>query len=157
MLTIEQANNDDLTTILNWTIQLHQHEDDGKLKSHIEFETHLSKWLKLEINNPNCLYLIGKIGGIPVGFIGAASIINDNGFLENPIKGVIQLLWVEPKHRQKHVALELVEEIEHCFREMGIHYVECTYTTSNQLAKSFWSKQGYIENSTTARKFIIEN
>jgi len=135
-------------------LSLHQHEDDGKIPTHNNFESNLQKWLLLELENPRSLYLIIEVENIPVGFVGATSILNDNGFLGNPIKGVIQLLWIVPEYRKKRAAELLLEEVEHCFRQIGIKYVECTYTVTNQLAEYFWEKQGYKKNSVTARKII---
>ncbi len=149
-----QAIVNDLQTIVKFTLKLHQHEDDGNIASHINFKCNLTQWLTNELDDPRTLFLIAEDNREPVGFIGATTIINDNGFLANPIKGVIQLLWIEPEYRKNHLADKLVSDIEQCFKSMGIAYIECTYTASNQEAKSFWSKQAYKENSITARKFI---
>ena len=151
---IREASINDLDTITQYAFALHQYEDDREIAPHQGFYLNLKTWLSAELSNPRSLFLMAENGNKPIGFIGATSIINDNGFLANPIKGVIQLLWVESEYRKNHIAKKLVDEIEHCFKEIGIEYVECTYTASNWLAKSFWEKQGYKKNSITARKFI---
>jgi len=163
---IREACLDDLEIIYQLTLKLHIHEDDGSIKTHDHFETNLKSWLKVEFNNPRTLFLIAENlideGLIDegnnriIGFISATSIINDNGFLASPIKGVIQLLWVEPEFRQHSIAKNLVYNVEQCFKEIGIKYVECSYTSFNNQAKAFWSKLGYLNNSITARKFITE-
>ena len=152
--TTRQATINDLDIITHYTFKLHQHEDDGIIAPHVDFLSNLKKWLSAELNNSRSLFLIAQQNAIPIGFIGATSILNDNGFLANPIKGVIQLLWVEDNYRKNRIAKNLVDEIEQCFRKIGIEYVECTYTVQNRLASSFWDKRGYEENSITARKFI---
>lgn len=150
--TIRQANPRDIDVIFQYTIALHQHEDDGEIPPHKHFTINLKKWLLSELNNLASLFLIIEDKRIPFGFIGATSIVNDNGFLESPVKGVIQLLWVDKDYRNKHAANMLLEEVEKCFRELGIQFSECSYTVSNSLAESFWTKNGYLKSSITNRK-----
>ena len=102
------------------------------------------------------MILITVKNNIDIGFILAVSVVNDNGFLQFPIKGVIQLLWIEPKERKSGAAQQLLEQVNQCFISTDIHYVECSYTVKNILAKEFWNKQGYVETSTIARKILIE-
>ncbi len=154
--SFREASLADLDIITQFTYQLHQHEDDGQIPINKDFFSNLRKWLSTELANPRSLYLIAEHNQEPIGFIGATSIINDNGFMENPIKGVIQLVWIELEFRKNHIAEKLVDEVEHCFKQIGIDYVECSYTASNQLAQGFWGKQGYEKNSITARKVITK-
>jgi len=154
---LREAHLDDIELIYQLTLKLHIHEDDGSVKTHKQFETNLKNWLKVEFNNPRTLFLIAEDKGRVAGFISATSIINDNGFLASPIKGIIQLLWVEPQFRKHSIAKELVHNVESCFKEIGITYVECNYTSFNNQAKFFWSKLGYSENSITARKIITDS
>lgn len=153
-IILREASASDLEIITQYTIKLHQHEDDGKIKPHQNFAINLKKWLSSGLADPRSLFLIATQNDAPIGFIGATSIINDNGFLAHAMKGNIQLIWVEPDHRKKGVAEKLVDEIEHCFKEIGIDYVECSYTATNHLAEVFWSNNGYEKNSVTARKFL---
>ena len=155
-INTRQATINDLDIIAQYTFKLHQHEDDRIIAPHVDFLSNLKMWLSAELNNSRSLFLIAELDTIPIGFIGATSIINDNGFLANPIKGVIQLLWVEENYRKNRIAKKLVDEVEQCFKSIGIEYVECTYTAQNTLANSFWEKRGYEKNSITARKFISD-
>jgi ribosomal protein S18 acetylase RimI-like enzyme len=156
---IRQASKKDLELITRFTIQLHHHESDNEITSHENFEVNLGKWLALEIENPNSLMLIADLksseaSNQPIGFISATSVINDNGFLRDPIKGVIQLLWVDKKYRTRKIAYSLVKNIEACFSNLGIKYVECSYTHQNSLAENYWAKCGYKKTSITARKIF---
>ncbi len=153
-LILRQAKVIDIDIMTDFTLKLHQHEDDGTIEAHLNFHSNLKKWLSAELDNPNALFLIAEYEQCPIGFIGATSVINDNGFLANPLKGVIQLLWISSEYRNKHIANQLVAEVEICFKEVGIGYVECSYTNTNKLANKFWDKQGYKGNSITARKFL---
>ena len=153
-MNIREASQRDLSQIVEYTLALHQHEDDGKIAANPHFSDNLSEWLSSELDSAQSLFLIAERKSNPVGFIGAMSIINDNGFLANPAKGLIQLLWVDEKSRNKNIAENLVKEVEHCFKRVGIEYVECNYTCVNNLAESFWSKLGYAKHSVTARRFI---
>jgi len=154
--SIAEACPEDLETIYHLTLKLHDHEDDGSVKTHEHFEINLKKWLKHELNNPRTLILIAKYKNKTIGFISATSLLNDNGFLASPIKGIIQLLWIEPEFRKHSIAKQLVNNVERCFKEVGIEYVECSYTNFNEQAKHFWSKLGYLENSISARKFLAD-
>lgn len=153
-ITFREASLLDLDIITQYTLEIHQYEDDGAVSPHVNFLQNLKNWLSTEINNPRSLFLIAETNNTPIGFIGSTSVINDNGFLANPIKGIIQLLWVVPEYRKKHIAEKMVDEVEHCFREIGVEYVECNYTVANKIAESFWEGLEYKKNSITARKFI---
>ncbi len=153
-LQIVQAIPEDLPLILKWTLSLYQHEDDGLLPAADNFEENLSKWLSQQVSAENCLILIAQQHNTPAGFIAASSIINDNGFLKEALKGYIQLIWVDEEHRSQGIAQELLTAVEECFKSIGIHYVECSYIANNQLARNFWDKSGYKLVSETVRKFI---
>lgn len=153
-LYIRKAESHDLTQILNWTLKLHFHEDDGSLLPHESFEENLAQWLEKDIKNSSSLYLIGIINDQPVAFIAGSQVINDNGFLKSPTKGIIQLLWVEPDYRAHGIAQKLLATIEECFSEIGIGYIECTYTANNSEAKAFWQKHKFMPFSVSMRKFL---
>ena len=156
-ITVRQAILEDLEQMTQWTLELHQHEDDGDLKMRPDFGSNLNKWLSQELTNANSLFLIAQSKGTPVGFIFANSVINDNGFLLDPLKGIVHLLWVVKDYRKQHVAAKLLDETEKCFSTININYVECNYTANNQLARKFWDKKGYIQRSITARKALTRN
>ncbi|MGX5174564.1 GNAT family N-acetyltransferase [Aliikangiella sp. IMCC44653] len=154
MLEITQANRSDLGKLLTWTLGIHQQENDKQLEMSERFESNLATWLESELDNLNSLLLIANYNANPVGFVLATSVINDNGFLKENLKGVIQLLWVDKEYRHKKIASELVKNAEACFKENGINYVECNYTVQNAMAGNFWRESGYLVTSITARKII---
>ena len=151
---IYQASLDDINLICEWTLKLHQHEDDGRLEVNSNFDANIKKWLTQELNNLNSLVLIALVNNQPAGFIFSTSVINDNGFLAAPLKGIIHLLWVEPEFRQKNIAAKLLSEVENCLRTIGATYIECNYTANNNLAKTFWSKNNYFQSAITAKKIL---
>ncbi len=151
---IRETSVKDLEIITQFTLKLHQHEDDGEIPPHQNFSVNLRAWLSSGLKDSNALFLVAEKNQCPIGFISAVCVINDNGFSSSPIKGLIQLLWVEPEHRKNLTAEMLVKKVEACFKEMAIGVVECNYTSSNQLAESFWKKQGYKKSSMTARKIF---
>lgn len=153
-MNIRQCIYEDLDTIVRFTLKLHLHEQDNELLPHPKFESNIKRWITTELNNTNSLLLIAQDNQQPTAFIAATSIINDNGFLAEPIKGIIQLLWVEEPFRHLKIAENLLAQVEACFIESGIKYVECNYTASNGLAKSFWDKSGYHQISSTCRKLL---
>jgi diamine N-acetyltransferase len=154
LLSIRLATPKDIDIITQWTIKLHQHENDGELKMHSNFNINLKKWLATELVNPNSLFLFAEFDNSPVGFIFSSSVINDNGFLASNMKGVIHLLWVEHSSRNRNIAGMLLNEVETCLSAIGISYIECNYTNHNNIAQSFWDKNGYKKASITARKIL---
>ncbi|MCW8878759.1 MAG: GNAT family N-acetyltransferase [Kangiellaceae bacterium] len=154
MLEIRQANSKDIDLLATWTHALHLHEDDGNVPHHPNIKANLKKWLELEMDNKNGLFLIALEESEPIGFIFATSVVNDNGFLSNPLKGVIHLLWVNKEFRNQGVANALTEAIESCFSELSIGYIECSYTIKNQLAEKFWTRLNFRPYSVNARKLL---
>ncbi|MET1255030.1 GNAT family N-acetyltransferase [Aliikangiella maris] len=154
MHSIRQANLTDLQQITQWTIALQQHEDSGELVLHEHFQLNIQRWLENEFANPNSLFLVAQNIDKPVGFILASSTINDNGLLKLQLKGIIQLLWVDPAYRHQQHARNLVNQVIACFQEIGIEYAECTYTANNQMAHQFWSSMGFAPCAISARKLF---
>ena len=164
-INIRQASIDDLPLILSFTHAIHLQEDDQSIPTNPNFLSHLEKWLKQELENSLSLFLIAEIQSelkkskeenITVGFIGSTTVINDNGFLINPTKGVIHLLWVEKKYRRQGISKQLVTVIESCFKENAINVIECSFTKKNTLAEHFWNDAGYQVQSLTARKILTQ-
>jgi len=153
---IRQADKDDLANIVDWTIKLYQHEDDKTISPHKNFKNNLEHWIKQELSNSNSLFLLAEASGEPIGFIFATCVINDNGFLSKPMKGVIQLLWLDEYYRKQKMAKSLLEEMENCLTSIGVEYIECHYTCKNNLAKHFWDKNGYRQTSITAQKILTK-
>jgi len=153
--TIRQATTDDLAQIVLFTHAIHIQEDDKSIPPHKNFLTNLEKWLLLELKNPLSLLLIAEIKNKSVGFISGSTVINDNGFLENPMKGIINLIWVEKEYRRKNIAQQLLINMEVCFKENSIALIEVSYTSKNMLAKKFWCSMDYDSYSITARKKLI--
>jgi len=149
-----QATETDINTLVEFTNQIHQHEDDGQIPTHQHFIENLQKWLISEINNSQSLIIIASQAQQTVGFILASTVVNDNGFLEYPLKGIIQLLWVEPQFRRSAVADALVSQVEVCFQENQIPYIECSYTANNEIGANFWTNKAYLKTSITARKIL---
>lgn len=161
-INIRQATEDDLAQLVSFTFSIHQQEDDQSIPTHPNFLVNLETWIKKELRNSLSLILIAETSikkdkRQAIGFIGASTIINDNGFLENPTKGLVSFLWVEQEYRKQQVAQRLLKTIESCFLENSVSLVECSFTVKNNLAKEFWSKAGYDIHSVIARKFITDS
>jgi ribosomal protein S18 acetylase RimI-like enzyme len=153
-LNIRECLSSDIDKITEFTLALHLHESDQQLVPHANFSDNLKKWLESELGSNNSLLLLAEKDQKAAGFVCASSVINDNGFLQQPLKGIIQLLWVEPEYRKRNIAQQLVNTVELCFKESGINYVECSFMVNNSLASHFWTQQGYIVNSVTCRKIL---
>lgn len=153
-ISIRQATTDELSQLVAFTHAIHIQETEQASPTHKNFLTNLTKWLSQELENPLSLYLVAEENTNSIGFIGGTTVINDNGFLENPTKGVINLLWVEKEHRRKKIAEQLVLNMEACFKENAISQIEVSYTTQNELASHFWKSMGFENYSVTGQKII---
>jgi ribosomal protein S18 acetylase RimI-like enzyme len=151
-LLIRQAIKKDLKDLLHFSHAIHQHEDEQLLTMHPHFLERLKTWLLDMLNNPLALFLIAEYNKSTIGFIGGITHINDNGFLVEPSKGVIHLLWVEKNYRRHHIGQKLLMNMEACFKELGINITECSFTHQNKEAIVFWNKMGYNQHSITAIK-----
>ncbi|WP_144395160.1 GNAT family N-acetyltransferase [Pleionea sediminis] len=153
-ITIEQATNEDFPIVLEWTIKLYHHEDDGKLEVSECFRSNLEKWLSNLMHDNNNLILVAKENKKPCGLMISSIVINDNGFLKSPFKGSIDILWVSKEYRNRKIASMLLEQTELCFKSLGVPYIECNFVSHNQEAREYWKSNGFETVSETARKFI---
>ncbi len=153
-MNIRECQLSDIDVITNFTLALYQHEKEPIIKPHPNLYENLRKWLTSEIKSDNSLLLLAEMKNKPLGFISASIEINDNGFVAQTTKGVIRILWVEPLQRNKKVADNLLNVAELCLKETGVHYIDCAYVSTNQLALNFWNNRGYTDISVTCRKVI---
>lgn len=153
-----EANIDDLSSILNWTESLMDHE---ALDSIIELELstdiaiELKTWLTNLIDDDNTLIVIAinELTKSPVGIIIGYLQSQPNKFTIYEVHGVIQMVWVDLEQRQQGLAAKLVNAIEETFVNLDIPYCEIQYSQSNTEAAAFWEKVGFQVVNHTSRKF----
>ena len=73
---------------------------------------------------------------------------------ESPQVGHIFAVWVEPAHRNKGLAAQLLTEAESRFKSLGIDLLELSYFTQNTVASEAWHALGFIPYRTFAYKKI---
>jgi GNAT superfamily N-acetyltransferase len=86
-----------------------------------------------------------------IGFAhGALKFLPD--YLDNYRTGVITHVFVRPSHRGQQIGSKLVVMLEEWFELKKVHSVELQVITDNP-AKDFWEKAGYIQELVQYRKF----
>lgn len=72
--------------------------------------------------------------------------INETTILKDRAKyGCIHDLFITATYRRKGIGDRMVSEIMKWFRLNDIHRIELDVLTQNQVASSFWRKQGFVD------------
>jgi ribosomal protein S18 acetylase RimI-like enzyme len=64
--------------------------------------------------------------------------------------GEIDDIWVEPEHRQKGLAHQLLLQLSVFFRQHGLEHVILRYAEGNHEARELWSHYGFHKVIVTA-------
>ena len=115
----------------------------------------IANWLTALIKSDSALFIIAESEnqqalGCVLGLLQVAP----NDFVDCPVHGLIQMIWVTPEHRRHGLAGQLLEHMEQTFRNLDVPYCEISYSVTNDEAKGFWERNGYQAVSTTCRKFF---
>ncbi len=66
--------------------------------------------------------------------------------------GIIEVCWVDPDHRRRGIAKQLVQALEKWFQSRDIEFIELSYLVGNIPAEITWSALGYQPFRITSRK-----
>jgi len=160
LLDFRAATQHDLALLTSWTLALHQHEKQSALFPQLELQVNanfpelVQQWLAELIEHQHTLIMLAEQDQQPVGMIFGYITPQPNNFTPYPCHGVIQTIWVDPVHRRKGIAQQLVKGMETCMLDNNVPYIEIQYLPGNQEAELFWQQQGYLPAHTTSRKFL---
>ncbi len=159
MITIRTATQNDIDRVTQWVLSLHQHESIQSPKLHDGFSENMQQWIKQVIHDDNSLCLIATLKKEDNSLLECGCLIGNihisaAGLLENPLRGQIQVLWIEPDFRKKNIAHQLIQAFTETVKLSGAGMIECQYTKDNTLAKSFWEKEGYDVIAYQCQKII---
>ena len=138
----------------------------SKLVSHVQKTTNDIYFSNLEEQDPsaaagmfndvlqdeNSKILISEYKGEKAGFIfGRVS----KPFLPVSIIkkiGLIEMCWVDHKHRRKGISRRLCEDLELWFKSKELRYVDLYYLVGNTEAENSWERLGYRPYRVASRK-----
>ena len=154
---IREANNEDITILVEWMLQLISHfqhtSSDPYVTQIVDNQDEgILAWFNEAIPSESSKIFLAEEDDMPVGFIFgkitkpflSASKINEIGLIE--------LCWVDPAYRQQGVASQLVHILEDWFKAQGIEYIDLQYLVGNVSAEKSWEKMGYMPYRISSRK-----
>ena len=113
----------------------------------------IKEYLRPAMEAENSLVLVALDEEKVVGY--SYSLINETSNLADRAKyGCIHDLFITATHRMKGISDRIVSEIMKWFRLNDIHRVELDVLAQNQIASSFWRKQGFADFKHTLYRLL---
>jgi ribosomal protein S18 acetylase RimI-like enzyme len=92
------------------------------------------KNIKTQINNGTTIFLVAEANNAVVGCIVGT---------HDGRKGWINRLAVDPETRRRHIAYQLIKEMEKEFDKLGLEVIACLVEKDNTISKNVFEKLGY--------------
>ncbi|AFZ70029.1 acetyltransferase [Caldisphaera lagunensis DSM 15908] len=145
-INIREINENDLSQVVELVVRLKSvnEELDPNFKIVNNIYDVVSKYVKDSVNNENVVFLVAEdenektIAGI-IRFI-----IIDRLFYEPRIKAEITDFYVKPIYRRKRLGAMLLQKAIEYAKLKGAGIVTAIYPAGNNIADSFYDKQGFI-------------
>ena len=113
----------------------------------------IREYLRPAMKAENSLVLVALDDEKVAGY--SYSLINEPSNLEDRAKyGCIHDLFITATHRRKGLGDRMVAEIMKWFHLNDIHRVELDVLAQNQVASSFWRKQGFTDFKHTLYRLL---
>jgi aminoglycoside 6'-N-acetyltransferase I len=90
------------------------------------------------------------VEGDLAGFI-YGSIAEQSEVFLHPKKGLVQGLYVEPKHRREGIGGNLVKNLLDWFRENGIQEITCTVSAGNDISLRLFRRFDFKDDRSVLR------
>lgn len=157
MITIDAGTHDDTPYLHQAMAALLAHVRDTSQDAYLlrltdRYIEDSERWLGEIMSSDESMVLVAKWDGIAIGYaIGSIT----RPFIERceiEAIGLIEHCWVEPAHRTRGVASELVDALECWFREQSIEFADVQYLLGNNEAEATWTRLGYRPYRFIARK-----
>jgi GNAT superfamily N-acetyltransferase len=108
----------------------------------------LTQDIKDMLSDPQGRFLVAEYDTHLVGFV-YGLIIHRLEYEPNKI-GMISRLFVQPVHRRRGVATQLIRELCNYFHAEGVRHISLRYVEGNREAEHFWQHVGFIPIIYTA-------
>jgi ribosomal protein S18 acetylase RimI-like enzyme len=92
------------------------------------------KSIKAQIDNGKTIFLVAEADNAIVGCILGT---------HDGRKGWINRLAVDPEIRRRHIAYQLIKEMEKEFDKLGLEVIACLIEKNNTISKNIFEKLGY--------------
>jgi ribosomal protein S18 acetylase RimI-like enzyme len=92
------------------------------------------KSIKTQINDGKTIFLLAEVNNAVVGCVLGT---------HDGRKGWINRLAVDPEMRRRHIAYQLIKEVEKEFDERGLEVIACLIEKNNTISKNVFEKLGY--------------
>jgi len=113
----------------------------------------IKEYLRPAMEAKNSLILVALLKGQVVGY--SYSLINEPSTLQDrPNHGCIHDMFITVKHRRKGVGENMLAEIMKWFKSRDIQRIELDVLVQNQVAASFWEKQGFTDFQRTLYRYL---
>jgi len=152
-MTIRAARKNEVKILqdLNDEVFVDNHKYDPDLKMDWAQSKAGKKYFTNILNNTNAICLVAEEGGVPVGYIAAAS--KEFGYrLSKYIE--IENMGVSPKYRSKEIGSKLMVECLKIAKEKGFQKVYVNSYSKNTKAVKFYEKTGFKKIDTSLEKNI---
>ena len=105
-------------------------------------EERFAEWVDHQHAAENGIVLVAVADGQVIGYLLGAEIEHPPVFAERRAGTIYDLAVTDP-HRRAGVGSHLLEHALGWFGARGLNRVECRVARANELASSFWRKQGF--------------
>ncbi len=145
-INIRELNENDVSQVVELIVRLKSvnEELDPNFKVVNNIYDVVNKYVKDSINNENVVFLVAEdenektIAGI-IRFI-----VIDRLFYEPRIKAEITDFYVKPIYRRKRLGVMLLQKAIEYAKLKGAGIITAIYPSGNDIADSFYDKQGFI-------------
>jgi ribosomal protein S18 acetylase RimI-like enzyme len=144
-MLIRPATTTDVTVVLPMVAKicaLHESWDSAKYGFLTHPEQRYEKWLTRLVNNDRSVFLVCEKEGQLVAFL-VATIEQEIPIYRLQEFAFIHDIWVEPEHRQKGIARQMVVQTVERFSEMGIKQIRLDTANSNEASRHLFASCGF--------------
>jgi GNAT superfamily N-acetyltransferase len=111
-------------------------------------EKRFRHWLGPALEDPRHMLLVAEAGGAMVGCL-AATVERDLPVFEIEEYAVVRMLWVEPGHRGRGIAGQLLERAAAEYAEMGVRQIRATVAAGRDVEHRVAGKAGFRAAAVT--------
>ncbi|MBD2302795.1 MULTISPECIES: GNAT family N-acetyltransferase [Nostocales] len=144
-MLIRSAKPNDVPAILPMVAKicaLHESWDNAKYGFVAHIEQHYEKWLMRMAQNERSVFLVAEDDRQLVAFL-ISAIEQEIPIYRLQEYAFIYDLWVEPEHRQKGIARQMIMLCVERFEQMGIKQIRLDTAVENENARKLFASCGF--------------
>ncbi|MDB9374384.1 GNAT family N-acetyltransferase [Nodularia sphaerocarpa] len=144
-MLIRSATIDDVPAVLVMlakTCALHESWDAAKYGLRAHPEQHYQKWLTRLVHKERSVFLVAEYEEKLVAFL-AATVEPEISIYSLQEFAFIHDIWVEPEHRKKGIAPQIIKLSVERFQQMGIKQIRLDTVAANESARQLFKSCGF--------------